>query len=94
MRYRAFVVCALVVLGLELLALGREPVRGPTTAEVERVVARELQSRHEGPVSDVRCVRRAPDAATCVALMYDGRRTRLAVTIDFDTGRVDSIVES
>ena len=94
MRYRVFVVCALLVLGLELLALERQPMRGPSTAEVERIVAGALQVRHAGPVSDVRCVRRADDAATCVALMYSGWRTRVAVSLDFKTGRVVSIVAS
>jgi hypothetical protein len=92
MSQRTFVACALVVLALELLALGRRPVLGPSTAEVERVVAGELQ-RRDGPVSDVRCVRGADDAATCVALMYDGSRIRVAASIDRETGRVDSTVE-
>jgi len=94
MRHRTFAACALLVLAVELLALGRQPVRGPSTAEVERIVAGELQVRNHEPVSDVRCVRRADDAATCVALMYGGWRTRVAVTIDFETRRVESIVES
>jgi hypothetical protein len=91
MRYRAFIVCALVVLVLELLALGRQPVRGPSTAEVERTVASQLQLR-DGPVSDVRCVRRADYAAACVALMYDGSRTQVAASIDLETGQVASRV--
>ena len=86
MTQRTFLACALVVLALELLALGRRPMAGPSAAEVERIVARELQS-HEGPVSDVRCVRGADDAATCVALMYDGWRIRVAASIDRETGR-------
>ena len=89
MRHRTFIVCALVVLGLELLALGRHPVRGPSTADVERIVAGQLQER-DGPVSDVRCVRRADDAASCVALMYDGSRTQVAASIDRNTGLVES----
>ena len=44
MKYRTFVVCALVVLMLELLALGRRPVRGPSTAELERIVASQCRS--------------------------------------------------
>ena len=84
-------VCALVVLMLELLALGNRPVRGPSTADVERIVAGELQVR-AGPVSDVRCVRHAADAARCVALMYDGSRTSVAASIDPKTGRVASRV--
>jgi hypothetical protein len=90
-RHRTFIVCALVVLMLELLALGRQPVAGPSTAELERIVAGELQER-DGPVSDVRCVRRADDAARCVALMYDGSRTQVAASIDLETGRVASTV--
>jgi hypothetical protein len=92
MSQRTFVVIALVVLVLELLALGRRPLPGPTTAEVEGIVARQLQAR-EGPVSDVRCVRRADDAATCVALMYGGMRTRVSTTIDRETGRVVAKVQ-
>ena len=91
MRHQAFIVCALVVLVLELLALGTRPVRGPSTAEVERIVARELQVR-DGPVSDVRCVRHRDDAARCVALMFDGSRTQVAASIDGKTGRVASRV--
>jgi hypothetical protein len=89
MSRRTFVVCALSVLALELLALGRQPMPGPSTAEIEGIVAGELQTR-EGPVSDVRCARRADDAATCVAVMYDGSRTRVAAAVDPDTGRVAS----
>lgn len=92
MSQRTFMACALVVLALELVALGRRPVGGPSTAEVERIVAGELQT-HAGPVSDVRCVRPADDAATCVALMYDGWRIRVAASIDSRTGRVASKVE-
>jgi hypothetical protein len=92
MSQRTFVACALVVLALELLALGGRPMPGPSTAEVERMVAGELQVR-EGPVSDVRCVRRADDVATCVALMYDGWRLRVAASIDRETGQVASKVE-
>jgi hypothetical protein len=90
MRHQTFVVCALVVLMLELLALGHHPVRGPSTAEVEGIVAGRLQQR-DGPVSDVRCVRRADDAATCVALMYDGSRTKVVAGIDLKTGQVASL---
>jgi hypothetical protein len=92
MSQRTFVACALVVLALELLALGKRPMPGPSTAEVERMVAEDLQTR-DGPVSDVRCVPRADDAATCVALMYDGLRIRVAASIDRETGRVASKVE-
>jgi hypothetical protein len=91
MRHQTLVVCLLVVLTLELLALGRQPVRGPSTAELEGIVAGQLQAR-EGPVSDVRCVRRADDAARCVALMYDGSRTVVAASIDGETGQVASRV--
>ena len=91
MKYRTFVVCALVVLMLELLALGRHPVRGPSTAELERIVAGQVQDR-DGPVSDVRCVRRTDDAADCVALMYDGWRIQVAATVDEETGHVASTV--
>lgn len=56
------------------------------------MVAEELQTR-DGPVSDVRCVRGADDAATCVALMYDGSRIRAAASIDRETGHVASKVE-
>ena len=87
MRHQTFVVCALVVLTLELLALGRHPVLGPSTAEVEGIVAGRLQQR-DGPVSDVRCVRPADDSATCVALMYDGSRTKVVASIDRKTGQV------
>jgi hypothetical protein len=92
MRHRTFIVCALVVLMLELLALGSRPVRGPSTAELERIVADDLQVR-AGPVSDVRCVRHRDDAARCVALMYDGSRTLVAASIDHKTGRVASTVK-
>ena len=92
MSQRTFLACALVVLALELLALGRRPTAGPSTADVERIVAGDLQTR-EGPVSDVRCVRRADDAATCVALMYDGWRIRVAASIDRETGQVVSKVD-
>jgi hypothetical protein len=92
MRHRTFIVCALVILMLELLALGSRPVRGPSTAELERIVADELQAE-AGPVSDVRCVRNAEDAARCVALMYDGSRTLVAASIDSKTGRVASTVK-
>ena len=92
MSQRTFVACALVVLALELLALGRRPLPGPRTAEVERIVAEELQTQ-DGPVSDVRCVRGADDEATCVALMYDGSRIRVAASIDRETGHVTSTVE-
>jgi hypothetical protein len=89
MGRRYFAICALTVLALELLALGRQPLPGPTTAEIEGIVAAKLQTR-EGPVSDVRCTRRADDAATCVAVMYDGTRTRVVADVDADTGRVAS----
>jgi hypothetical protein len=89
MDRRAFVICALVVLALELLALGQARMPGPATAEIERIVAGQLQDRHR-PVGDVRCVRRAYDEATCVATMYPGLRTRVAVTVDSETGRVAS----
>ena len=92
MSQRTFVACALVVLALELLALGRPPRAGPSTAEVEWMVVEDLQTR-DGPVSDVRCVRRADDAATCVALMYDGSRIRVAASIDRETGHVASKVD-
>ena len=92
MSQRTFLACSLVVLALELLALGRRPMVGPSTADVERIVAGELQTR-EGPVSDVRCVRRADDAATCVALMYDSSRIRVAASIDRETGQVASKVD-
>ena len=92
MSQRTFLACSLVVLALELLALGRRPMAGPSTADVERIVAGQLQTR-EGPVSDVRCVRRADDAATCVALMYDGWRIRVAASIDRETGQVASKVD-
>jgi hypothetical protein len=92
MRHRTFIVCALVILMLELLALGSRPVRGPSTAELERIVADDLQAE-AGPVSDVRCVRHAEDAARCVALMYDGSRTLVAASIDSKTGRVASTVK-
>jgi hypothetical protein len=92
MSHGTFVACALVVLALELLALGPRSMPGPSSAEIERMVAAELQVR-EGPVSDVRCVRRAVDAATCVALMYEGWRIRVAASIDRDTGQVASKIE-
>ena len=92
MNHRAFVACALVVLLLELLALDRQPLAGPSTAEVERLVAGALQTRSD-PVSDVRCVRGADDAATCVALMYDGSRIRVAASIDPETGEVTPKLE-
>jgi hypothetical protein len=92
MSQRTFLVCALVVLALELLALGRRPMPGASTAEVERAVAGALRLR-DGAVSDVRCVRRNADAATCVALMYDGSRARVAASIDRETGQVTSRVE-
>lgn len=56
------------------------------------MVAEDLQAREE-LVSDVRCVRGADDAATCVALMYDGSRIRVAASIDPETGHVASKVE-
>jgi hypothetical protein len=89
MDRRAFVICALVVLALELLALSEPHMPGPATAEIERVVAAQLQDMHQ-PVGDVRCVRRASDEASCVATMYPGLRTRVAATIDSETGRVTS----
>jgi hypothetical protein len=92
MNHRTFVACALVVLVLELLALDRQPLPGPSTAEVERLVAGAVQTRY-GPVSDVRCVRGADDAATCVALMYDGSRSRVAASIDPETGEVTPKLE-
>ena len=49
------------------------------------MVAEDLQTR-DGPVSDVRCVPRADDAATCVALTYDGLRIRVAASIDRGNG--------
>jgi hypothetical protein len=58
MSQRTFLVCALVVLALELLALGRRPMPGASTAEVERAVAGALRLR-DGAVSDVRCGRRS-----------------------------------
>jgi hypothetical protein len=92
MRHRTFIACALVVLMLELLALGSRPVGGPSTAELERIVADDLQVE-AGPVSDVRCVRHRDDAARCVALMYDGSRTQVLADIDSETGRVASTVK-
>jgi hypothetical protein len=89
MDRRAFVICALVVFALELLALGPRRMPGPATAEIERIVAGQLRDRHR-PVGDVRCVRRAYDEATCVATMYPGLRTRVAATVDAETGRVVS----
>ena len=89
MRQRVFIICALAILALELLALGRLPPSGPSTAEIEGIVARQLQAGNQS-VSDVRCTRRTDDAATCVAILYDGSRTRLAAAIDLDTGRVVS----
>src|SRR5215216_3333646 len=90
MSRQVFFVCALAVLALELLALGHQPTRGPSTAEIEGTLARDIQVR-DGPVSDVRCTRPAEDAARCVALMYDGTRMGVAAVIDPDTGRVASI---
>jgi hypothetical protein len=86
---RAFVICALAILVLELLALDHQPMAGPATAEIERILAAQLQDRHQ-PVGDVRCVRREYDEAICVATMYPGVRTRVAATIDPETGRVAS----
>jgi hypothetical protein len=89
MDQRAFCVCALVILALELLALGQQRMPGPATAEIERIVAGQLQSRHR-PVGEVRCMRREYDEATCVATIYPGLRTRVAATVDLETGRVTS----
>ena len=86
---RAFVICALVTLVFELVALGHQPMAGPATAEIERILAAQLQDMHR-PVGDVRCVRREYDEAICVATMYPGLRTRVAATIDSKTGRVVS----
>jgi len=88
----AFLAVALAVLALELLALGHQPLRGPSTAEIEGILARDIQV-HAGPVSDVRCARPADDVARCVALMYDGTRTRVAATVDSHTGRVAPTLE-
>ena len=92
MIQRTFLVCALVVLALELLALGHQPTPGPNTAQVERILAEELQAR-EGPVSDVRCVRRSPERADCVAIMYDGTRSFVVARVDGETERVTWQVE-
>ena len=89
MYRRAFYVCALVILVLELLAYTRQPGTGPSTAEIEGIIARTMQSRPDR-VSDVRCVRPASGAATCVATLWDGRRVRVAAAINPDTGQVTS----
>jgi hypothetical protein len=91
MDRRAFYVCALVVLALELLALGQRRMPGPATAEIERIVSGQLQETHR-QVGEVRCVRRAYDEATCVATIYPGLRTRVAATVDSETGRIASTV--
>ena len=91
MYRRAFYVCATVILVLELLAFAREPGSGPSTAEIEGIIARTLQAQPQH-VSDVRCVRPASGAATCVATMWDGSRVRVAAAIDPVTGRVTSTV--
>ena len=87
---RAFVICALVMLVVELLALSHQPLAGPPTAEIERILAGQLQHRNR-PVDDVRCARRGHDEAICVATMYPGVRTRVVATIDAETGRVASM---
>jgi len=92
MPRRAFLVCALAVLALELLALGRGPAPAPSTADVERIVAGDLLTQRQ-LVSDVRCVRPSYGEATCIALMYDGSRTRVAVRVDQQTGRVAAMAE-
>ena len=81
-----------MVLALELLALGRGPAPPTSTADMERIVAGELLTRRQ-PVSDVRCVRPSSDEGTCIAIMYDGSRTRLAVHVDQQTGHLASIAE-
>ena len=89
MARSAFLICALIVLAFEVLALGRSPAPATSTADVERIVAGRLRAEKQ-PVSDVRCVRPSHAEATCIAIMYDGIRTRLAVSVDQNTGRVTS----
>ena len=92
MPRRVFLVCALVVLALELLALGRGPAPATSTADMERMVAGNLRTQRQ-LVSDVRCVRPSYGEATCIALMYNGSRTRVAVRVDQQTGRVAAMAE-
>ncbi len=88
---RAFYVCAFVILVLELLSLAREPGSGPSTAEIEGIIARSMQTQPV-PASDVRCVRPASGAATCIATLWDGSRVRVAAAVNPVTGRVTSTV--
>ncbi len=78
---------ALAATLLAVLVAGQEEPSGLPMAQVERAVYAHVQEAQLA-VSDVRCVPRNFDEASCVALLGDATRLAVAARVDDESGRL------
>jgi hypothetical protein len=85
---RTFMVVVGLVVAVQLWhALPDAPPSRVATADIEREIYADAQ-RGTTRMSDVRCTRVSPEAASCVALLADAVRVRVSARVDDRTGRV------
>ena len=87
MTRQTLLLAALAATLLAVLAAAQGAPSGLPMAEVERAVYAHLQETRSA-VSDVRCVPRNFDEASCVALLGDATRLAVATRVDDESGRL------
>ncbi len=87
MPRQTLLLAALAATLLAVIVTGQDEPSGLPMAQVERAVYAHVQESRSA-VSDVRCVARNFDEATCVALLGDATRLAVATRVDDDSGRL------